>query len=293
MSELNMLGKIEHNYSIKNHNSWHVGGTVKRVYWPNSLQGLKSFLAGTAKNDRIIYLGLGSNVLFPDEMLDATVIILNKTLGNITCLEEGMYRAEAGVSCAKFAKRLCRDGYSDGTFFAGIPGSIGGALRMNAGAFGGVTWPHVTKVEYLDLEGKLHIFGPNKFTISYRHVVLPMPGCFVAADFKFVEHSSEDPKSIISTLLSKRSETQPIGSFNCGSVFKNPEGMHAAALIDACGLKGLRIGDAEISTKHANFIINLGSATASDIISLMQVVIDKVAAKFNVSLETEVQIIYN
>lgn len=287
------LGRVEHNYSIKSHNSWHVGGTVKRVFWPNDLHSLQSFLSNTPPSERIIYLGLGSNVLFPDGMLDATVIIMNKTLNKIKDLSGGVYRAEAGVSCAKFAKILCQGGYESGAFFAGIPGTIGGALRMNAGAFGGETWPHITKLEYLSPEGKLHVLKPESFTVGYRSVILPMPGCFVAAEFKFTGHSSKDLKNVISKLLQKRSETQPIGSFNCGSVFKNPKDNHAAVLIDACELKGTRIGYAEISTKHANFIINLGGATAQDILGLINLIIQKVKAKFNIVLEPEVQIFDN
>ena len=287
------LGRVEHNYAIKSHNSWHVGGTVKRVFWPNDLASLQNFLASSPPSERIIYLGLGSNVLFPDGMLDATVIIMHKTLNKIKKLADGRYRAEAGVSCAKFAKLLCQSGYESGVFFAGIPGTVGGALRMNAGAFGGETWPHVVAAEYLDLEGKLHMLKPESFTIGYRSVALPMPGCFVAAEFKFAGADSKDLKNVISNLLQKRAETQPIGSFNCGSVFKNPTGNHAAALIDACGLKGTRIGNAEISTKHANFIINLGGATAEDILSLIKLITQKVKAKFDIVLEPEVQIFKN
>lgn len=287
---MKVAGKLEENYSIKNHNSWHVGGVVKKVFWPSGLEDLQMFLASLPEGERVIYLGLGSNVLFPDGMLDGTVIIMNKTLGAIEKVSEGFYRVEAGVSCAKFAKVLCRDGYGDGAFFAGIPGSVGGALRMNAGAFGGETWPHVTEVEYLDLKGKIYVLEPESFTVGYRHVSLPMAGCFIAAKFQFKDRQSGDLKGAISELLQKRSQMQPIGSFNCGSVFKNPPGKHAAELIDACGLKGTRIGDAEISTKHANFIINLGDAKSSDIVGLIKLIIDRVADKFNILLEPEVKI---
>jgi UDP-N-acetylmuramate dehydrogenase len=282
-------GKIAYKYSIKKHNSWRVGGAVKCCFWPADLADLQVFLTTLPADERIIFLGLGSNVLFPDGLLDATVIITVKGLGAIRVLDDHRLYVECGVSCAKVAKQSVQMGFADGAFFSGIPGSMGGALRMNAGAFGGETWRVVESVNILSRSGTIETVPANSLTVAYRHVELPDQGWFVSGNLAFQTPAVAGPDPI-STLLKKRNHAQPIGSFSCGSVFKNPIGQFAAALIDQCGLKGMRIGDAVVSLKHANFIVNEGAATAADVSALMRHVQQVVAEQYAVWLEPEVKI---
>ena len=285
-------GMVCENYTIKKHNTWRVGGQVKRAFWPVDLADLQCFLAALPEGETIYWLGLGSNVLFPDDRFDGTVIITHKGLQDYS-VQGNAVVAQAGLSCAKFAKIATRSGFAEAGFFAGIPGTIGGALRMNAGAFGGETWSYVHSVEMIDRYGELTTYTPDVFQVGYRHVVPPTDHWFVGATFNF--SALEDAKSALSiaALLKKRGETQPIGSFNCGSVFKNPVGQYAAELIEYCGLKGKQIGGAFVSPKHANFIINDGNATAADIMHLMEHIMRTVHAQCAVLLEPEVKIVQN
>lgn len=282
-------GKIAYQYSIKKHNSWHVGGMVKCCFWPVDLADLQCFLSTLPPSERIIFLGLGSNVLFPDGILDATVIITVKGLNAMRTIDRHRLQVECGVSCAKVAKKSVHMGYTDGAFFSGIPGSIGGALRMNAGAFGGETWTVVESVEILSRSGTIKTLSANRIAIQYRHVKLSEPGWFVSAQLCFQKQAVPGPDPI-SALLKKRNASQPIGSFSCGSVFKNPIGHYAAKLIEQCGLKGLRVGDAVVSPKHANFIVNEGAATANDIATLMAHIQNIVSERYALWLEPEVTI---
>lgn len=282
-------GKIAYQYSIKKHNSWRVGGMVKCCFWPADLADLQGFLATLPSHERIIFLGLGSNVLFPDGLLDATVIITVKGLSTIRAVDDHRLYVECGVSCAKVAKKSVQMGFADGAFFSGIPGSIGGALRMNAGAFGGETWAAVESISILSPSGVIKTLPADAVQVQYRHIELPEPGWFVSAQLAFQTPALPGPDPI-SSLLKKRNNAQPIGSFSCGSVFKNPLGQFAAALIDQCGLKGLRIGDAVVSLKHANFILNEGAATAADVSALMSHIQRVVSEQCAVWLEPEVKI---
>jgi len=200
-----------------------------------------------------------------------------------------IFYAQAGVTCAKVAKFCVANNLVEGEFFAGIPGTVGGALAMNAGAFGGETWPRVVAVETIDREGQIHTRTPDEYDISYRTVKGPMKEWFVGAYFQLPIGDGAETQQRIKALLAKRKETQPIGLPSCGSVFKNPPGDHAARLIEASGLKGYRIGGAQVSPKHANFIINTGDATAQDIEMLINYVQETVAAKHQVQLVTEVR----
>lgn len=285
-------GVIKYNYPIKKYNSWRVGGTVKCCYWPASQVDFIEFVNKLPRSERIIIVGLGSNVLFPDDNLDATVIFTTKSLTGFNIIAPGFFRFEAGVSCAKIAKIVSREGYFTGAFFAGIPGSMGGALRMNAGAFGGETWQHVQSVEFLHRSGKIELIEASKFKVGYRSVVMPHEGFFMAANLSFTNKSNNNVTSI-AELLKKRSLSQPIGSFNCGSVFKNPHEGFAAKYIEECGLKGKRIGGAVISPKHANFIINEDDASSDDIIKLINLAKSEVYDRFKVVLEAEVKIYNN
>jgi UDP-N-acetylmuramate dehydrogenase len=196
---------------------------------------------------------------------------------------------EAGVPCAKIARSCARWGLGAGEFFAGIPGTLGGALAMNAGAFGGETWRHVVAVETLDRAGRTHRREARQYRIGYRSVNGPNEW-FLAAELRFPVGRPTTQQSI-RELLVRRKQTQPIGEPSCGSVFTNPPGDHAARLIEAAGLKGHSIGAARVSTMHANFIINTGGATAAEIESLIEHVATRVRLVHGVTLVPEVRVL--
>jgi UDP-N-acetylmuramate dehydrogenase len=279
-------GQLLLNEPLADYTSWHVGGIAQRLYKPADLADLAAFLATLPADEALTWLGLGSNVLIRDGGITGTVIL---TLGALTklTLAAQIIRAEAGVTCAKLAKFCAKEQFSKGTFFAGIPGTVGGALAMNAGAFGGETWQYVVAVETIDRDGRIKKRLPEDFQIAYREVQAPPNEWFVAGYFGFPTGNTEQTQQDIKALLKKRNETQPIGEFSCGSVFRNPPDDYAARLIESCGLKGKRIGNACVSTKHANFIINNKTATAHDIEQLIQLVQDTVYQKTGVRLVRE------
>src|SRR5690606_21286876 len=196
--------------------------------------------------------------------------------------------AEAGVPCAKLARACARWDLGPAEFFTGIPGTVGGALAMNAGAFGGETWPWVASVETVDRHGQLHGRAAAEFHFSYRHVDSPAEEWFLAAHFEFPEGSSEEATR---ALLERRRQTQPIGEWSCGSVFTNPPGDHAARLIESADPKGLRVGGAVVSAKHANFIVNEGAASARDIETLIERVRQEVERQHGRRLTPECRIV--
>ena len=198
---------------------------------------------------------------------------------------------EEGIICVKFAKFCARKGYRAAAFFAGVPGTVGGALAMNAGAFGGETWKYVLAVDTIDAKGNIYKRFPEEFEVAYREVKRQPSEWFVAGYFQFPEGEEKEGQEAIKSLLKKRSDTQPIGAFSCGSVFRNPPGDYAARLIESCGLKGKRIGGAHVSNKHANFIINDDHATANDIEILIEEVAAGVLEKTGVQLIKEVHVL--
>ena len=200
-------------------------------------------------------------------------------------------RVEVGVVCARLAKQCVRWGLGPAAFFIGIPGTVGGALAMNAGAFGGETWRLVRTVETVDRSGDLRHRDATEYAVGYRSVTPPAPGeWFVAAHLEFPEGGTTSDEEITALLL-ERKEKQPIGLPTCGSVFTNPPGDHAARLIESAGLKGLCIGGAQVSERHANFIVNLGGATAADIEALIGEVRARVRAQLGIDLIPEVRIV--
>jgi UDP-N-acetylmuramate dehydrogenase len=273
------------------HTSWRVGGPAERFYQPADLDDLALFLAGLPEDEPLLWLGLGSNLLVRDGGIRGTVVF---TLGALDELhrvgEQGLY-AGAGVTCAKVARAAARAGLTGAEFLAGIPGTLGGALAMNAGAFGGETWSLVASVETLDRHGVRHRRTPEDYQVGYRSVQSPRQEWFVAAELVLEPGDVMAAQARIKELLARRGATQPTQQPSCGSVFRNPPGDHAARLIEAAGLKGLRRGDAQVSEKHANFIVNLGVARAADIEALIHEVQDRVQATHGVRLETEVRMV--
>ncbi len=281
-------GKLLFNESLSRYNTWGVGGNAQCVFHPADLEDLSNFLANTDKDVPITWLGLGSNVLIRDGGIKGVVIVTQTGLKQIRFELESVY-AEAGVACAKLARATVAKKLIGVEFMAGIPGTVGGALAMNAGAFGGQTWPRVKNVEVINRSGQIIKRSSEEYEYGYRHVKQFDAEWFVGASFD-LELDQQGKKVIsIKELLAQRADTQPIGKKNCGSVFKNPQQGYAANLIEQSGLKGFAIGGACVSTKHANFIINEGGATAEDIEQLMRHVQLTVKQKSNVDLEPEVK----
>ena len=289
----NLRGELIYDHNLARYTSWRVGGNAEQFYRPADLKDLQNFLMQLPADEPLTWLGLGSNVLIRDGGIAGTVILTLNRLNQIGLVEPHIIRAEAGVTCAKLAKFCVKAGFENGAFFAGIPGTVGGALAMNAGAFGGETWQQVQQVETINRQGKITQRMPIEFNIQYRQVDGPEGQYFVAGYFRFNNSDAPRAKTAIQQLLKKRHDTQPIGAYSCGSVFRNPPGDFAARLIETAGLKGMRKGDDEVSQKHANFIINYGKATAADVENLIRYVQDRVHEIHGVRLIQEVHIIGN
>lgn len=287
-------GELLINEPLARYTTWRVGGPAEQLYRPANIDDLVMFIRQLPEGEDIFWLGLGSNLLVRDGGISGTVIATQGALNEIGNLDNGCVRVEAGVSCARVA-RFCRDHSLTGVeFLAGIPGTMGGALAMNAGAFGGETWRHVESVETIDHTGRLTERKASEYKIGYRSVRGPENEWFVAAHLRLDSSKREKQDEIrqnIKALLEERGSRQPIGLPSCGSVFRNPEGYYAAELIEQSGLKGLCEGGACVSEKHANFIVNTGNATASDIESLINRVVNTVIEKQGVRLEKEVCIV--
>lgn len=287
----NFRGTLLRNEPMDKHTSWRVGGTADQFYTPADIDDLSAYIRTVPVNESIMFLGLGSNLLVRDKGIRGSVISLKGSLSEIEMLEDNKLRVGAGASCAKLARYCHRNNLIGGEFFAGIPGLLGGALRMNAGAFGGETWPLVESVVTVNRQGNTYLHTAEDYDIGYRSV----KGCddewFVSADLEFKSGDGEKAAQRVKELLEQRGVSQPTGLPSCGSVFKNPENDYAARLIEACELKGYKIGGAVVSEKHANFIINTGNAKASDIESLIKFVQKTVKDKQGIELQIEVKIV--
>jgi UDP-N-acetylmuramate dehydrogenase len=272
------------------HTSWHVGGPADLFFTPRDAMDLAAFLRQLPPDVPLLWIGLGSNLLVRDGGIRGAVISTHGALGAFARLSATRIQAEAGVPCARIARQCVKWGLGPAEFFAGIPGTLGGALAMNAGAWGEATWNHVVEVDVLDRHGARHTRPAADYEIGYRRVKGPDNEWFIGARLEFERAPGGNPDAI-RALLDKRRETQPIGEWSCGSVFINPPDDHAARLIESAGLKGFRIGDASVSEKHANFIINHGHALAADIEALIVHVQGTVAKVHGLELHTEVRIV--
>jgi UDP-N-acetylmuramate dehydrogenase len=282
--------RVLRNEKMSKHTSWHVGGPADLFFTPLDATDLAAFLRSLAPGTGVMWIGLGSNLLVRDGGIRGAVIDTHGVFAELDRLNDNEVWAGAGVACAKLAKQCIKWGLGPAEFFAGIPGTLGGALAMNAGAFGGETWRHVVSVATLDRNGIRRERPASDFAVGYRHVSGPANEWFLGARLRFEQRpgvSSED----IRVLLARRKATQPIGEWSCGSTFTNPPGDHAARLIDSAGLKGFRIGGARVSEMHANFIVNDGTASAADIEQLIAHVRQTVEQVHGVKLTPEVRIV--
>ncbi len=283
-----MVGRLLHNERLAKYTSWRVGGVAERLYIPYDRADLIEFVKQLPTDEPVFWMGLGSNLLVRDGGIRGTVISTKGRLKAMCLADDGSVYVEAGVPCAHVARFGCELGLVGAEFLAGIPGTMGGALKMNAGAFGGETWGIVKNVDMLNAAGEVIRRNPEDFTVAYRSV----KGCegewFLSANLMLTEGDTAVSQQKIRELLEKRAKTQPTNQPSCGSVFKNPEGDHAARLIEQAGLKGYALGGACVSEKHANFIVNTGNATAAEIEALIKFVQVKVKEKQGVVLQTEV-----
>ena len=283
-------GKLLRDELMSKHTTWRVGGPADVYHAPRCRAELLEFFRGLDASTPVYWVGFGSNLLVRDGGIRGVVIATSQALCELRNLGGGVVEAEAGVACTVVARQCGRWQLGPAEFFAGIPGSVGGALRMNAGAFGGETWNSVIEVDVLDRRGVVHTRSRDAYEVGYRHVQKPADEWFLAARMQF-EENYQAAGARMQTLIAERKASQPLGLPSCGSVFKNPPGDHAARLIETAGLKEARIGGAQVSPKHANFIINTGGATAADIENLILTVQATVESRHGVRLEPEVQII--
>jgi len=284
-------GTLRHDESLALHTSWRIGGPASSYYEPRDIDDLAAFLGQLPDEEPVFWLGLGSNLLVRDGGVKGTVISTFRALSGLERVGESSVRAEAGVACPQVARFCSQLGLCGVEFLAGIPGTMGGALAMNAGAFDGETWAYVERVETVNRQGELHVRQAADYQVGYRSVKGPEGEWFVAAVLSLAPGDSAAVSGRIRELLDKRKATQPLNQPSCGSVFRNPPGDFAARLIEAAGLKGLRVGGACVSEKHANFIVNLGEASAADVEELIRRVMDEVETQHGVTLVPEVRVV--
>lgn len=288
--DIGVRGEVRYDEPMSRHTSWRAGGPADVFFIPASVEDLATFLRELDRETPIFWHGVGSNLLVRDGGFRGVVVSATKMLRDLERVDSYLVRAGAGLPCTQLARQCIRWGLGPSEFFAGIPGTVGGALAMNAGAHGGETWERVESVRTIDRDGEIHERAPAEYTVGYRSVTGPANEWFIEGTFRFdpdVQPSMEQMKA----MLERRQATQPLGLPSCGSVFRNPPGDFSARLIEAAGLKGYRIGGAEVSEKHANFIINRDDATATDIEELIEHVRQTVLDVHGIELVHEVRIV--
>lgn len=279
------------NEPLARYTSWRVGGEADQLFIAENLAELQAFLQNLPNQEPIVFMGLGSNLLVRDGGVRGTVIVMHQALSELKMDGELIY-AEAGVTCGKLARFSANAAKQGAEFMAGIPGTVGGALAMNAGCYNGVTWNIVNRVRMINRKGETMMRQASEFLSGYRHVEMPAKDeWFLGAWFGLADGNAEESNSKIKQLLATRLASQPLNLPSAGSTFRNPHGDFAARLIEASGLKGHQIGGAQVSTKHANFIVNTGNATAKDIEDLIVLMRETVLEKHGVALQQEVRVI--
>ena len=283
--------QLLNNESLARYTSWRVGGLADRVFIAENVGELQTFLQTLDTAEPLEFIGLGSNLLVRDGGVRGTVVVMHQALSELRVDGQYIY-AEAGVTCGKVARFSASESKQGAEFLAGIPGTVGGALAMNAGCYGSETWNIVHQVLTINRRGQTQVRNEAEFTPNYRHVEMPMPDeWFLGAWFKLELGNTEISQQKIKQLLTTRLASQPLNLPSAGSTFRNPHGDFAARLIEASGLKGYQIGGAQVSPKHANFIVNVGECTALDIELLIRHIKDVVLEKQGVALQQEVKVI--
>lgn len=285
-------GTLRRGEPLAPHTSWRVGGPADRWFEPADRDDLIAFVKALPADEPVLWLGLGSNLLVRDGGFRGTVIALHGALDRLKLENDSTIHAEAGVHCARLAKFAQQKQRAGLGFMAGIPGTVGGALAMNAGAWGGETWPNVSEAEILYRDGRSEWLAPSAFHYGYRHVEPPKEFCgFLGARFRVADDREGTHERYTKESLARRKASQPVGKPSAGSTFRNPPGDHAARLIESCGLKGHRIGGAQVSQQHANFIITDDQARAADVEALIHHIQTVVKDRTGMILEPEVRIV--
>jgi len=290
VQDARLRGTLRRNEPMARHVSWRAGGAARTFYVPADADDLAAFLAALPEAEPLLFVGLGSNLLVRDGGWPGAIVALTGTLADLA-IDGERVRAGAGLPCPQLARRTARAGLAGLEFLCGVPGTVGGALAMNAGALGSETWEFVESVTTIDRRGERRTRTPDDFTVGYRSVEGPQGEWFLGATFRLQPGDADRSLEIIRANLARRGATQPTQLPNAGSVFRNPPGDYAARLIEACGLKGHCVGGACVSEKHANFIVNTGTATAGDIEALIAQVQATVAREQGVTLVREVRIV--
>lgn len=277
---------------LRNHTSFRIGGPAEVMAFPKSESELSKILKVSKELDiNSVILGAGTNVLAPDEGIEGLVICLKDCMNGMETLDGGRIRVMSGVTMSRAAVYACKLGLSGMEFAHGIPGTVGGGVYMNAGAYGGEISQICESVTVMDEWGSVQTLNREEMKFSYRHSILEETGAIVvSAVFQLTQDTPERIKGRMKELLSKRSTSQPLDLPSAGSAFKRPVGGYAAALIDQAGLKGFQVGGAAISSKHAGFAVNLGGATAEDVKNLLKQVSDRVYEATGIRLEPEIRI---
>lgn len=286
-----LQGELREQEPMSRHTSWKTGGNADYYYRAANIEDLSAFLAMIPDDVPVTWIGFGSNLLVRDGGIKGVVISVAGVLDNFDIINETEIKLGAGLPCAKAARSAAKLGLTGIEFLAGIPGTVGGALAMNAGAYGSEIWSHVYQVETINRNGECRTLNKDQFEIAYRSVSLSIDEWFISASLKLELSDREVVEQRIRHLLTERADAQPLGKLSCGSVFRNPPDDHAARLIDECGLKGKQIGGAGVSEKHANFIINSGKACSADIEKLIEFVQTTVYEKHGIRLIPEVRVI--
>jgi len=288
--ELDIRGDLRLDEPMSRHSSWRVGGNADRWVQPVDIDDLAALLRQLPVTEPVTWIGLGSNLLIRDGGIRGTVICTSG-LSRIDYLGDQRWLIESGAPCARVARLTARSGARGAEFLCGIPGTMGGALVMNAGAHGGETWPLVERYETIDRRGLRSQHPTSSMHFGYRHADLPPGLGFTRCWIGLHAGDAAQAEARIRELLEHRNRTQPTGKASCGSVFRNPPGDHAGRLIETAGLKGLRLGGATVSERHANFIVNDAGARASDMEQLMHAVMERVELTHGIRLVPEVRII--
>ena len=277
---------------MSKHTSFRIGGPAEVMAFPRDAEELSEILMVSGKLDiKPVILGAGTNVLAPDEGIPGLIVCLKDCMNGMELLEEGKIRVMSGVTMTRAAVFAANHGLAGMEFAHGIPGTVGGGVYMNAGAYGGEISQICRSVTVMDRNGKARQLSREEMDFGYRHSILEESGeIVVSAVFGLSQDSPEAVKARMKQLQAKRGASQPLDLPSAGSAFKRPVGGYAAALIDQAGLKGYRVGNAAISTKHAGFAVNLGGATAHDVKELMTQVSDRVFAASGIRLEPEIRI---
>ena len=295
--EIQHLDGVEADWDIMlaGHTSLRVGGPVSCLLRPLDLAGLQTAVQVLNQNHYPYFiLGRGTNLLVQDAGIKAVAISLEEGFSQVKCMDpSGRVQAGAGLRLSRLLRFCLQQSLSGLEFIAGIPGSVGGALRMNAGTHAGEMADVCEALHLLLSDTALLRLARSQLSFSYRRLELPPASVVVEAEFLLTPSSREQIRQRIRALLKVRKEKQPWRLPSAGSVFKNPPGDFAGRLIEAVGLKGVRLGDAQISPKHANFIVNRGQAQSRDILALIKLAQDKVSQEFGVQLELEIEVLGN